>query len=60
MRSLFSQASSFALLDKDQMGVWESLDCLNELREYESAMVSSHSHLLYVAADACTHRLLYV
>ena len=30
----------FSTLDRAEMGVWEALDLLNELREYEAALMS--------------------
>ncbi len=37
---LFSiQASSFAMLDKNQLSIWEALDLLHDLREYEAVLV---------------------
>eukprot|EP00798_Chlamydomonas_sp_ICE-L_P014293 gene14293-20270_t len=32
------QASSFAMLDKSHLSIWDALDQLNQLREYEAAM----------------------
>lgn len=32
------QATAFAELDKAEMGIWEALNVLNELREYEAAL----------------------
>jgi len=39
------QASQFATLDHGEMGVWEALAALNELREYEAALFGPGSGL---------------
>lgn len=39
------QASQFAALDHGEMGVWEALHMLNELREYEAALMGPGSGL---------------
>lgn len=37
------QLSQFSQLNKGQMGVWDALELLNELREYEAAMVGDET-----------------
>ena len=38
-----NQASMFATLDRAEMDVWEALSSLNELREYEAALMAGAS-----------------
>lgn len=39
------QASLFATLDRAVMDVWEALDLLNELREYQAALVAGSAQV---------------
>lgn len=38
---LLPQTTAFAALDKAELGVWEALTLLDELREYEAVLMSS-------------------
>jgi hypothetical protein len=35
----------FSSLDRAKMGVWEALDSLNELREYEAALMAGSAQV---------------